>query len=294
MTPRPRTAVLVNPASLTGSSAKNAEVALRHLARTGWDATLVSGSDPADALERTRDHLAAGTDVLTVVGGDGLVHLGLQAVAGSGVPLAVVPAGTGNDFARALGIPRRDPAAAARLITEGTRRAVDLARCGDRWFGTVLASGFDALVTRRANALRRPRGGARYTVATFVELARLRPLPFRLRLDDRELALDATLVAVGNTCYYGSGMKVCPDAVPDDGELAVTVVESAPAVRLMTTLPRFYSGSHVSHPKVRTYRARHVELAAPDVFAYADGEFISDLPLTVDCVPGAVSVLVPE
>ncbi len=291
-----RVVVLVNPAGGQRGAHRAAETVLAHLAAAGWDAEPVAGADTAGTLALARDRIAAGVDVLAVVGGDGMVHLGLQAVAGTRVPLAVVPAGTGNDFARALGIPRGDPAAAARLVTQGTPRAVDLARVGERWIGTVVACGFDALVTDRANRLRWPRGGSRYTLAVLVELTRLRPLPFRIRLDGGEVPeveLDATLVAVGNTAYYGGGMRVCPDADPYDSELAVTVVEGAGALRLPTILPRLYNGSHLSHPRVRTYRARRIELASAGVFAYADGEFVGDLPIVVEAVPQAVEVLLP-
>lgn len=288
-----RTALLVNPASPGRASDRAAEAVLRHLPTRGWEAATVHGDDAAGTLARARGLVAEGVDVLTVVGGDGMVHLGLQAVAGTAVPLAVVPAGTGNDFARALGIPSRDPAAAAALITDGAPRALDLARCGERWFGTVLASGFDAMVNDRANRLRWPRGRARYSVAVLAELARLRPLPFRLRLDGEESTVTAALVAVGNTPYYGGGMKVCPDAGPYDGRLSVTVVESAGVLRLASILPRLFGGSHLSHPRVRTYRAREVALDSPGVYGYADGEYVGHLPLTVECVPRAASVLLP-
>ncbi|QKW05565.1 YegS/Rv2252/BmrU family lipid kinase [Streptomyces sp. NA04227] len=288
-----RVVLLVNPASAKGSSAAIADRAAELLRAAGHQTHLISGTDAQDSLAQAHKEVAAGAKVLAAVGGDGTVHLGTQAVAGTGVPLAVIPAGTGNDFARMLGIPRGDTAAAARLITDGVPRTLDLARCGDTWYATVLTSGFDAAVSHRVNTLRWPRGRARYQLAIGIEAFRLRPVPFRIRVDGETVEEEATLVAVGNTAYYGSGLKICPGAVPDDGLLDVTLVRAAGRLKLARLLPRMRQGTHVSDPLVRTFRGREVEIGAPGAFAYADGEFIDDLPLTVTCVPGAVSVLVP-
>ncbi|MFG2193280.1 diacylglycerol kinase [Streptomyces sp. NPDC048639] len=288
-----RAAVLVNPAAGRGAARRAADEAVRGLSSAGWQTGVVIGKDADDSLAGARECVASGVDVLAVAGGDGMVSIGLQAVAGTDTPLAVIPAGTGNDFARSLGIPRDDTAAAARLIVEGVRRYVDLGRCGDRWFGTVLTSGFDSLVTHRANSMSWPRGRARYNLAILAELAKLRPLPFSLRLDGRTVELDATLVAVGNAPYYGGGMKMCPEADLDSGQLAVTVVEAVGRTELVKVFPRVYKGAHTTHPRVRTYTARTVEIDSPGVFGYADGELVGDLPAQVTCVPRAVAVMTP-
>ncbi|NKI43601.1 diacylglycerol/lipid kinase family protein [Streptomyces physcomitrii] len=286
--------LLVNPASAKGGSARVAGEAVRLLGAAGWRTTVISGEDAAQSLAAARAQVAEGTDVLAAVGGDGTVHLGTQAVAGTGVPLGVVPAGTGNDFARMLGIPRTDPAAATRLLMDGRRRTVDLARCGERWFATVLTSGFDALVSHRVNTLNWPRGKARYQLAIALEGLRLRPFPFRILLDGKSVEQEGILVAVGNTAYYGSGLKICPDAAVDDGLLEVTLLRAAGRRQLIGLLPLLKRGTHLGHPLVETYRAREVEIHAPEVFAYADGEFAGDLPLRITCAPGAATVLVPH
>ena len=187
----------------------------------------------ADAERQAAEAVAAGTGAVVAVGGDGTAHAALQAVAGTTTPLAVVPAGTGNDLALALGIPR-DPVAAARAAAEdlvaGDVRTIDAGRTGDRWWATVLCCGFDSAVTDRANRLRWPRGRRRYDVAILAELARLRPRELVLVLDGESQTLPVTLVAVGNTSWYGGGMKVCPGADPADGLFDVTVV--GPLTRL--------------------------------------------------------------
>ncbi|MBM0240331.1 sphingosine kinase, partial [Micromonospora sp. ATA32] len=222
-----------------------------------------------------------------------------QAVAGTGVPFGPVPAGTGNDFAADTGYPA-DPLAAVEVITEAVRsgrsRPVDLARMtgpdgAQRWYGAVLAAGFDAIVNERANRMRWPRGPRRYDLAILVELARLRPRRYTLRLDGEPHELDAVLVAVGNCASYGGGMRICPDADPTDGLLDVMVGGRFDRRTLIRVKPRIYQGTHVRHPLVRSYRARTVELTAEGITTYADGERALDLPVTITAVPGAVRLL---
>ncbi|MCX2967398.1 MULTISPECIES: diacylglycerol kinase [Streptomyces] len=298
----PRTvALLVNPAAGGRRGAEVAARAARRLLAAGARVDVVAGRDAGEAREGARACVAAGTDVLAVAGGDGMVHLALQEVAGTDTALAVLPTGTGNDFARVLGVPTRDPAAAADVVLGGVRRTLDLGRAtslaaGGRghWFGTVLTSGLDSLVTDRANRMRWPRGRARYNLATLLELAVLRPLPFTLEVDGgAPEEFEAVLVAVGNTTTYGGGMRVCPHAAPDDGRLSVTVVGPAGRGRLVRAFPRLYRGTHATHPLVRTFHARSVLVHTPRMRAYADGEPLGALPVRAEAVPGAVRVLVP-
>jgi diacylglycerol kinase (ATP) len=229
-------------------------------------------------------------------GGDGLVHLAVQAVAGTDVPLGIIPAGTGNDIAAALGVPRKDPLAAARAVLRGKSRLVDAARIragqADELFAGVVCCGFDSRVNERANAMTWPPGMAKYLLATFQELRGFRPIPFRVTFDDGEpVEREAMLVAVGNTSSYGAGMRVCPDALPDDGLLDVMVLGAVSKAEFVRVFPRVYRGVHVDHPAVTVTRARKVRLEAPDVVAYADGERVGPGPVTCEIQPGALRVI---
>jgi diacylglycerol kinase (ATP) len=210
------------------------------------------------------------------------------------VPLGIVPAGTGNDIADALGIPRRDPLKAADVVVGGRTVTADAGRLGGgRWFAGVVACGFDSRVNERANTLTWPGGTARYLRAMVQELRVFRPIPFTITLDGETVEREAMLVAVANTRSYGAGMRVCPDASPQDGLLDVLILGALPKIEFLRTFPRVYRGGHITHPAVTITRARGVRLEAPDVVAYADGERVGPAP--VDCVvePGALSVLVP-
>jgi diacylglycerol kinase (ATP) len=293
-------AVLANPTAGRGRHHDLLPAVLARLATAGRPVRLLAAHTATQAQASCHAAVADGAAALIAVGGDGTVNLALQAVAGTAIGFGPVPVGTGNDFAVETGFPA-DPIAAAEVIAAALRagraRPVDLARltgAGDapRWYGAVLGAGFDAIVNERANRMRWPRGPRRYDLAIMVELARLRPRAYTLRLDGISHQLDAVLVAVGNCASYGGGMRICPAADPTDGLLDVVVAGPVGRGTLMRIKPRVYRGTHVDHPMVRSYRARTVELsAAEEIVCYADGERVGPLPVTINAVPGGVRLL---
>lgn len=294
---RHRFGVIVNPTSGKNTGRRIGETAMTLLAASGAELIDLSAFDAANAAARVRAALAADQiDTLIVVGGDGMVHLGVNLVAQTGVPLGIVAAGTGNDIARELGLPVRDAAAAVERILHGRTRAVDLVRTHDpdgasRWFAGVLAAGFDAVVNERANHWRWPKGTARYNLAVMRELPVFRAIPYVLTIDGVRRELEAMLVAVGNGPAYGGGMQVVPGAQFDDGLLDVLVLQRISIPEFLRVFPRVFTGRHVDHPAVEILRGRSVTLQAKGIVAYADGERFTPLPCTLDVVPGAVTVL---
>jgi diacylglycerol kinase (ATP) len=270
------------------------------LRAAGFDVVDVSGDSATEALDRARAAVHTGPDALVVVGGDGMVSLGVNAVAGTQVPLGVVAAGTGNDVATSLGLPAHDVAAAVAVVVNGSERGIDAVRgtagaptATPRWFVGVLCGGFDAVVNERANGWSWPRGRLRYTLAIARELPLFRPLPYELELDGETWRTDAVLVAVGNGPRYGGGMRITPDASYDDGLLDVLVAGPVSKAGLLRVYPRVFDGSHVHHPAVSVRRARRVRLSTPGVVAYADGERFGPMQVDLEVVPAAVRVLVP-
>ncbi|MDD9382225.1 diacylglycerol kinase [Streptomyces sp. ZAF1911] len=297
--------LFVNPTAGSGRAAHAAQPAASALREAGFSVRTVVGGDAPDALARLRTAVREGTGAVIAVGGDGMVSLALQALAGTLVPLGVVAVGTGNDFARAMGLPVREPARAGRLaaeaLKEGRFREIDLGRVaregardggGGTWYGTVLCSGFDSRVNDRGNRMRLPLGRFKYDLAMALELAAFRPFPYRITLDDGPvLETEATLVAVGNGSSYGGGMRICADALPDDGLFDVIVVGDCSRTTLLKVFPRVYKGTHLDHPKVTVHRAAKVTLEAAGITAYADGEPLGPLPVTAQCVPAALRLL---
>jgi diacylglycerol kinase (ATP) len=283
-------ALLTNPTSGKGKGARYREAALPRLRDAGLVVRNLEGRDADEALDLAKGSVADGVEALVVCGGDGLVHLAAQVLADTGVPLGIIPAGTGNDVARYFDLPRKDPVAAADRVIGSRVRTIDLARSGSRHFVTVLAAGFDAIVSERANEMTWPRGQMRYNLATLVELRTFRPLSFTLDLDGTLLQRDAMLVAVGNGTSYGGGLRIAEGAVLDDGLLDVVIINTMTKGRLIRTYPSLFSGTHTQLPEYEHHRVRSVTVAAPGVVSYADGERFGALPLTITCAPGALSV----
>lgn len=286
-------ALLANPTSGRGRGAQAARLALARLRASGLTVRNLQGRDADEALGLARQCVDDGVETLVVVGGDGMVHLALQALAHSETSLGLIPAGTGNDVARYFDLPRKDPIGAAEVIVRGSSRKVDLARAGSRYYLTVLAAGFDAVVNERANQMTWPRGAMRYNLATVAELRTFRPLHYVLDVDGQEHRFDAMMVAVGNGPSFGGGLRIAEGAVLDDGLLDVVVILPMSKRALVTTYPKLFKGTHVTHPNYRHYAGRSITVASPGITAYADGERMAALPLTVDVQPGALRVLVP-
>jgi diacylglycerol kinase (ATP) len=249
---------------------------------------------------------AADSDAVWVCGGDGMVHLAVNVLAGGQIPLGVIPAGTGNDSAAVLGMDP-DPVRAARQLVEAMRAGsverVDLGRCdgpamgqgrSGRWFLGMLYAGFDSAVNERANTLRWPRGRRKYDVAIVLELLRLRPTPIVLRLDDDEVEVTSTLVAIGNGPRYGGGKVMVPDARWDDGTFDITLVGPVSRSTLARLAPTLSRAGHIGHPAVRQFRSRSVQIAGDGPIAYADGERVGPLPIAATCVPQALPMLMPR
>ncbi|WP_280401368.1 diacylglycerol/lipid kinase family protein [Nocardia carnea] len=293
-------AVVTNPSAGQGRARDAARTVAEQLSRDGIEIIEIHAPSAAETREGLRAALAgAALDAVVCVGGDGLVSTILDPLAHSTVPLALVPAGTGNDLAREFGI-GDDPRRAAELVRTGRVRTIDLGRLEPSghepmWFATVACTGFDARVTLRANRMRRPRGRLRYTFAAVAEIAHGTTVPYRIELagDQPEPVLDteALLVAVGNTTTYGGGMRICPDAVCDDGLLDVTVVGKVSHLEMLRILPALSAGKRIEHPAVRQFRVESVRLSAPDAPATADGEPAGRLPVTVRAVPRALTLL---
>jgi diacylglycerol kinase (ATP) len=286
-----RIALLTNPTSGKGRGGRARAAALPRLRAGGLEVDDLIGTDEAQARALAAEAVASGVEALVVCGGDGMVHLAVQALAGSSCALGIVPAGTGNDVARYFGLPRKDPAAAADRIVAGSPRTIDLARSGSSYFVTVLAAGFDAVVNERANDMTWPKGQMRYNLATLAELRTFTPFAYELELDGRLRELEATLVAVGNGPSFGGGLRITEGAELDDGLLDVVIIRPIGKLDLVRTYPKLFKGTHTRHPAYEHHRVKQVRISSPGIVTYADGERFGPLPLTVECAPSALKVL---
>ena len=307
-TSRPKKLVVaINPSASFGASRDVGPAVVQTLRAMGHEVASLTEPDFDQLMASARAALKKRPDALVVVGGDGMVNLGANLVAGTRTPLGIIPSGTGNDMSRGLRIPHDDTEAAMRSLDAALvagPRTIDAGRISwmdaetgercERWFAGALSAGFDAIVNERANAMRHPKGPSRYIIAMLAELALLKPFEYRLVLDGEEILTKAVLVALGNGVSLGGGMKITPDAEPDDGVFDVLMVKPLSRFNFLRIFPRVFAGTHVSDPRVRIERAKHVRLEADrHIVAYADGERIAPLPLDVEIVPGALRVLGP-
>jgi diacylglycerol kinase (ATP) len=290
--------LVVNPSAGKGRALELLPQVAGTLRDGGGHLEILLSRDFADARSMTRNAIDDGVDVLAVMGGDGMMHLGVNTSAaqlsgGGQTTLGLIPAGTGNDLCRGIGLDPHNSVAAAAVIAAGYSRALDLAQVGDIYVAAVLATGFDALVNRRANAMPWPKGSGRYVLAVMAELRVFSPLQYRLTLDGEVRELPAMLVAIGNTSSYGGGMLICPNAEPYDGLLDITIIHPVSRLKLLRLLPEMYSGRFVRDPCVEQLRVREITVEGPGLVGFGDGEMIGAAPLRVRCMPRALSVFVP-
>jgi diacylglycerol kinase (ATP) len=286
-------ALVVNPTSGKRRGEAVAAQAAARLASAGHTTTTIRGADAPSARDRLKQAIDAGLDGVVVVGGDGALHGVLDHVADSDLVFGLVPAGTGNDTARSLGIPTDDVDAAVDLVVAGHVRTIDLARTDEAYVATVVASGFDSKVNERANAMTWPRGNMRYNIAIVKELSAFQPLEFTLTLDGGTIEREAMLVAVGNGPSFGGGLRICEGAVMDDGLLDVVVINPVSKAKFLRVFPQLYKGTHVTLPEFERHRVRQVTASSPGIVAYGDGERLGPLPMTTTIRPGALRVFAP-
>lgn len=280
-----------------GRGAGLAAAATARLRAAGHDVVEIAASSHEEAHAAATAARDAGVDVLVAVGGDGVVSTCADVCAGTGATLGIVPAGTGNDAARSLGIPVG--AAAVDLLLTGAARPLDtleVVELDRHVIGSVLGA-LDARIAHRATRLPRRLGAATYTVATLVEIAlltRQEPLHHRLRIDGTLLEVDALVVVAANTPYVGGGLQVAPPADPHDGELDLVIIRPVGVREALGLLRAVRAGSHAEHPRVELHRAREVVLDGPgDVLAHGDGEPLAGLPLTVRTAASSLRVITP-
>lgn len=296
-----RIVVAINPTASFGRSRGVGPRVAAMLAERGHLVTELMAGDFASLQARVADAVVGQPEALVVVGGDGMVSLGVEAVANTTVSLGIVPVGTGNDMARGLGIPEHDPATAVQMLLDALEReprivdtgVVEWSGGGQRRFAGVVSCGFDALVNERANRIRFPKGASRYTISIAFELAKLKPISYRIEHDDGVIETEGMLVSVANNAFIGGGMWITPEAKLDDGLLDIFVVSRLSRVDFLRIFPKVFKGEHVDDPRVTIVRTRRARIEADGIVGYADGERLGLLPVDVAVDPGSLRLLAP-
>ena len=287
-------ALLINPISGSGKGATVGTYVAGFLNKHLIQYSIITGNSAVALTRHLEIFIARYPDCegVIAVGGDGLVHIALQKTTPAQIPLAVIPAGTGNDFVRTFGWSLEDLDPYLETIISKPPTSMDLGLVDGEWFGAILSTGFDSIVNEKANTMSWPKGPMKYNAAIALELGRFRPRHYEIVLDDRTISTHAMLIAVANGRSYGGGMLVCPDADINDGLFDVMVLRPISKIEFLRVFPRVFKGTHVEHPAVEIVRSKQVKITA-DAVAYADGERIGPLPVKAECIQGVMASWLP-
>ena len=277
----------------------------RAAAEQGLEGDTFLSDEPGHLTELARDAAAGGSRLLVAVGGDGTVNEVVNGIAGvDGVELAIVHRGTGGDFVRTFGIPH-SLAGALDVAREGATRQIDLGRAtfhtwagpqGEAWFANAASAGMSGAVAKRVNETGKALGGkATYAWSTLAVFARWRNAQITVTVDDETRTGAMYDVIVANGRFLGGGMKITPDAEPDDSLFDVLLIGDISKKDLVLTLPKIYRGTHLPHPKAELLRGAKVTIETPiPLPVQLDGEQPGTTPATFEVVPNALRLRVPR
>ena len=291
--------LVVNPSSGGGKGRKTLDRALPLFRERGVDPRVIVTRTGAEVTDVTREAVADDANLVVAVGGDGHLAAVGEALVGTGTPLALLPAGSANDYARNIGMPRKDLVAAIDALLAGTARSVDAIKVSNRItsrvFMNVVGTGFDAEVAQTAGRMPFLRGSGRYVLAIARELPRFKAATLRLTVDGQPHDLRAMMVAIANGHSYGGGMRIAPGAALDDGALDICIVGEVSKPQFVRAFPRVFRGTHVNHPAVTMLKGADIQIDAErQLPLVGDGELLRGLPARISVVPACLSVVFPQ
>jgi len=250
--------LIINPTSGGGRGTRTLHQALPIFREFGVEPEVSVTAAGDEVPGEARDAAANGAHMVVAVGGDGHLAAVAEGLVGTDVRLALLPAGSANDYARTIGMPTRNVRAAIATIFEGRKMRVDAMRvttsAGERTFLNVVGTGFDAEVAAAAERITLMRGAGRYVLAIMRVLPRFQAASLELTIDGRRHDQRAMMIAIANGPAYGGGMRVAPEARLDSGELEICIVGEISRLAFVRAFPRVFRGTHVTHPAVTMLR----------------------------------------
>ncbi len=287
---------IVNPISGSGRGRRYFARAEALLRERGVEYEAVYTERPRHSVELAGAAAAAGEKRIVAVGGDGTVNEVAFALAGTGIPMGILPSGTGNDFSQALHIPQ-DVEGAVKALLSASPRQVDAARANGGFFVNVSGFGFDVDVVRYTEKYkRRMNGMLPYLLGVMQSLLHLKPIPVRVTPEEGE-SFDTTalLFSACNGTQFAGGMRLAPLSDPADGLLDVCILKGVGRIAFLRLLPRYIKGGHLGSRHIVYFKARRVTVEAPAGMALQlDGELGGVTPVAFEALPGVLTVLAPD
>lgn len=289
--------LVINPTANRGKGQQTGELLKQVLTERNLPFVDLSGATAAAARDRSSKAISnQELSGVVAVGGDGTAQLGVNLAVPNQVPFGLVPAGSGNDQARELGIPLGDPAAAVQNIIDGMQspRRVDVMRVKtdsrELWSIGSVSGGFDALCAKRANGLKWPKGPNSYVAAMLLELPKFKPIAYQLEIDGKTREIRAMLCGVANVKNFGGGMMISPNSEIADGKLELFILHEVSRPRLLKIFPSVYKGEHLKYPEVEIVSVMSVRIANSGYPVSCDGELIGNAPFSVQLSPSGLAV----
>ncbi len=300
MNPLDHLLVLVNPSAGRGRAASLRDAVESYWGQQGIHAKFLTAGSREEVHQRARGAADAGYTGVVSLGGDGTVHEVINGLAGTDFPMGVLPAGGGNDLARALGMPA-DALEAAHALLSARIKRIDLLRFSDAggracFYAGAGGAGIDAEAARLANSrFRRIPGAARYAAAAVAAFRESHHLQVSVTADGVQRVFAAHLVAVANTPSYGGGILIAPEAQIDDGYLDLAMVAPLRWGQLLDGLLLALRSGDIRWPEMQRMRARNLRLETDrPVMFHGDGEVLGETPVEIEVLPGALAVLAPR
>lgn len=285
---------IINPAAGKGKALQVKQIIKNKLQQTQHHFSIEATAAPQDAIFLAQRTVSEKYDTIVAVGGDGTIYEVINGIAGSDINLGIIPAGTGNDLARTVGIPE-DTDTALNLILQNCVKPIDIGSVNGKYFTNVASIGFDAEVVKELENIKKIASGTwAYIISVFKTLMTYRSKKVQLLLDHRLIEREILLVAIANGKFYGGGMMVAPNADISDGYLDICLINKVPKLRFVKLFPTIFKGTHVQFPEVEYFKAKQVKILTNGNIVNCDGEIVGCTPIAFKIADFKINLIVDK